>query len=61
VQVLGISSKAPPEPGGGVLQNKDVAFFFLLSARMDASAWSSSDKAAGKFVTITLAVYALCG
>lgn len=42
-------------------KKKYIASFFLLSASMYTRTWSGSDKAAGKFVTITLAVYALRG
>lgn len=42
-------------------KKKYIASFFLLSASMYTRTWSGSDEAAGKFVTITLAVYALRG
>lgn len=45
-----------------ICKKEDVAFpFFVLSASMYASAQSGSYRAAGKFVTITLPVYALWG
>lgn len=56
-----MSSKAILESDREVLENKDINIFFLLTASIRASIWSSIYEAAGKFVTITLAVYTLCG